>query len=184
MILRLFRRQLQPGTIDRLYGVIVAQARRPRFYEGFGVADTVEGRFDMIVLHLALVMRRLAREPEGGALGRALLDAFARDMDDNLREMGVGDLSVPKEIKRMMEAFHGRSRSYDSALAEAHSTALEQALGRNIIAGGEGAGAAHLAHFVRRASELLDATEAGQILVGSLAFPEPHAILPEASSKQ
>jgi cytochrome b pre-mRNA-processing protein 3 len=105
-------------------------------------------------------------------------------MDDNLREMGVGDLTVPKEIKRMMEAFHGRSRSYDSALVGTDSAALEQALERNVFAGGEGAGAAHLALYVRRASELLDATEAGQILAGSLAFPEPHAILAEVSSKQ
>jgi cytochrome b pre-mRNA-processing protein 3 len=184
MILRLFRRQLQPGTIDRLYGVIVAQARRPSFYEGFGVADTVEGRFDMVVLHLALVMRRLRRIPEGAALGQALLDAFGRDMDDNLREMGVGDLSVPKQMKLMMEAFHGRSRSYDSALAETDPAVLEQALGRNVFAAGGGAGAVHLARYVRRASEFLDATDAGQILGGSLAFPEPHAILAEVSSKQ
>ena len=71
----------------------------------------------MIVLHLAVVLRRLAREPQGGALGRELLDAFGRDMDHNLREMGVGDLAVPKEIKRMMEAFYGRARSYERALA-------------------------------------------------------------------
>jgi len=86
-MIRLFRRQFQPGTIHTLYGAIVAQARRPEFYAEFGIADTVEGRFEMIVLHLAVVLRRLAREPQGAALGRALLDAFGRDMDHNLREM-------------------------------------------------------------------------------------------------
>jgi cytochrome b pre-mRNA-processing protein 3 len=183
MILWLFRRQFQPGTIDRLYGVIVAQARQPGFYGEIGVPDTVEGRFDMVVLHLVLVLRRLTREPEGKALGRALLDAFARDMDDNLREMGVGDLAVPKQIKRMMEAFHGRSRSYASALTGGDPTALEQALGRNVFAGGAGAGAAQLAGYVRRAVPQLEATEGAQILAGSLAFPAPRAILADVPTQ-
>jgi cytochrome b pre-mRNA-processing protein 3 len=137
MILRLFRPRFHPGTIHTLYGAIVAQARRPEFYEEFGAADTVEGRFDMIVLHLVLVLRRLEREPQGAALGLALLDAFGRDMDHNLREMG--DLAVPKQMKRMMEAFHGRARSYASALSGADPTALEQALARNVF-GGRGRG--------------------------------------------
>lgn len=177
MILRLFRRQFQPGTIHTLYGVIVAQARRPEFYEEFGIADTVEGRFDMIVLHLAVVLRRLKREPHGAALGRALLDAFARDMDHNLREMGVGDLTVPKQMKRMMEAFYGRSRSYESALAGDDAAALEQALARNVFAGGAAGGVARLAAYVRHAAEQLDAVDGAQFLDGLLVFPAPRAIL-------
>jgi cytochrome b pre-mRNA-processing protein 3 len=173
MILRLFRRRFHPRTIHTLYGAIVAQARRPEFYEEFGAADTVEGRFDMIVLHLVLVLRRLEREPQGAALGRALVDAFGRDMD----HMGVGDLAVPKQMKRMMEAFHGRARSYASALSGADPTALEQALARNVF-GGEGApGAPRLAAYVRRAAGQLDAAQGAQFLRGGLAFPDPHAIL-------
>jgi hypothetical protein len=87
MILRLFRCRFHPATIHTLYGAIVAQARRSEFYEEIGAADTVEGRFDMIVLHLVLVLRRIEREPQGAALGRALVDAFGRDMDHNLREI-------------------------------------------------------------------------------------------------
>lgn len=177
MILRLFRRQFLPGTIDTLYGAIVAQARRPELYEEFGVADTVEGRFDLIVLHLVLVLRRFEREPQGAALGRALLDAFGRDMDHNLREMGVGDLAVPKQMKRMMEAFYGRSRSYDSALAADDPAALEQALARNVYAGGEAGAVARLTAYVRRAAERLDTVDGAQFLDGLLVFPEPHAIL-------
>ena len=177
MILRLFRRQFQQGTIDTLYGAIVAQARRPEFYGEFGVADTVEARFDMIVLHLALVLRRLQREPQGPALGRALLDAFGRDMDHNLREMGVGDLAVPKQMKRMMEAFYGRSRSYDGALAGDDPAALEQAVARNVFADGAAGGAAPLAAYVHRAAEQLDTVDGAQFLRGLLVFPEPHAIL-------
>jgi cytochrome b pre-mRNA-processing protein 3 len=177
MILRLFRRQFHPGTIDTLYGAIVAQARRPEFYEEFGIADTVEGRFELIVLHLAVVVRRLGREPQGATLGRALLDAFGRDMDHNLREMGVGDLAVPKHIRRMMEAFYGRARSYESALAAEDTAVLAQALARNVFAGDTGGDVALLADYVRRAAGQLDTVGGAQFLRGLLAFPEPHVIL-------
>jgi cytochrome b pre-mRNA-processing protein 3 len=177
MILRLFRRQFHRGTIHTLYGAIVAQARRPEFYEEFGIADSVEGRFELIVLHLAVVLQRLEREPQGATLGRALLDAFGRDMDHNLREMGVGDLAVPKQIKRMMEAFYGRAKSYESALAADDPAALARSLGRNVFAGGAAGGVARLADYVRCTARQLDAADGAQFLRGSLAFPEPHAIL-------
>jgi len=176
-MIRLFRRQFQPGTIHTLYGAIVAQARRPEFYAEFGIADTVEGRFEMIVLHLAVVLRRLAREPQGAALGHALLDAFGRDMDHNLREMDIGDLAVPKQIKRMMEAFYGRARSYERALAADDPAILAQALARNVFGCGGAGGVAALADYVRRAAGQLDAVDGAQFLRGLLAFPEPRAIL-------
>lgn len=175
---RLFRPQFHPATIDSLYGVIVAQARMPDFYEEFGVADSVEGRFELIVLHLAVVTRRLARESEGAALASALVDRFGRDMDDNLREMGVGDLTVPKKMKRMFEALYGRTRIYQSALDETGSDGLEAALRRNVFGGHAGAVAA-LAVYVRRAARELDAAAGGQISAGRLAFPAPRAILAE-----
>ena len=175
---RLFRPRFQPATIDSLYGVIVAQARVPDFYEEFGVADSADGRFELVVLHLALMTRRLARESEGAALASALVDRFGRDMDDNLREMGVGDLTVPKKMKRMFEALYGRTRVYQGALDETGSDALEAALRRNVFGGHEGAVAA-LAAYVRRAARELDAAAGGQILAGRLAFPAPRAILAE-----
>src|SRR3974390_245218 len=98
MKFQLFTTRPANSTIDVLYGAIVAQARLPSFYLIYGVPDTVEGRFDMIVMHLALVLRRLARERELGSLGQGVFDRFCRDMDHNLREMGVGDLSVPKHM--------------------------------------------------------------------------------------
>src|SRR5215471_8437663 len=98
VIFQLFASRTATATIDALYGAIVAQARLPGFYLTYEVPDTVEGRFDMIVLHLVLLFRRLAREPESvPALAQGVFDRFCRDMDHNLREMGVGDLSVPKE---------------------------------------------------------------------------------------
>ena len=112
MIFPLFRRRVRPDTISTLYGTIVAQARLPCFYREYGVPDTVNGRFDLLVLHLALVLDRLADESQLRELGQALFDHFCSDMDRNLREMGIGDLSVPKHMQRVGEAFYGRARAY------------------------------------------------------------------------
>ncbi len=100
--------------------MIVAQARSPAFYRGYGVPDTVEGRLDMIMLHLVLVLRRLNQgqrcRRRWPPAGQQLFDRFCQDMDDNFREMGVGDLTVPKEMRRVAEAFYGRAKAYESAL--------------------------------------------------------------------
>jgi cytochrome b pre-mRNA-processing protein 3 len=188
MILRLFRRDPLAGTIAALYGVIVAQARKPSFYLAFGAPDTAEGRFDMIVLHLALFCRRLGREPAGndaGALAQSLsqsvFDMFCRDMDHNLREMGVGDLTVPKTMQRLGEAFYGRLEVYDRALAADGDEALAAALSRNVLA--EAAPSAHarrLAAYVRTAVRHLDETPRVAFDQGRLSFPDPDSIsLPE-----
>jgi cytochrome b pre-mRNA-processing protein 3 len=99
MIFLLFRRSARPDTISTLYGMIVAQARLPCFYRDYAVADTVNGRFDLIVL-LALVLDRLAQDPALQSLGQGIFDRFWEDMDHNLREMGVGDLKVPKQMRQ------------------------------------------------------------------------------------
>ena len=100
--------------------MIVAQARSPAFYRDYGVPDTVSGRLDMIVLHLVLVLRRMPRAARATmpALGQQMFDRFCRDIDDNFREMGVGDLAVPKEMQRVAEAFYGRARVYEAALCQ------------------------------------------------------------------
>ena len=110
-----FRKPRKPsrGTIEAIYGMIVTQAREPLFYRDLGVPDTVNGRFDLLVLHLWMVLRRL-KSIEGGAdLSQALFDRFCDDMDANLREMGVGDLTVPKRMQAFGEAFYGRAAAYD-----------------------------------------------------------------------
>jgi hypothetical protein len=90
----------------------VAEARLPGFYRDYAVPDTVNGRFDLIVLHLALVLDRLAEEPALRTLGQGLFDRFWRDTDHNLREMGVDDLAVPRQMRGMGEAFYGRAQVY------------------------------------------------------------------------
>src|SRR5262249_61152477 len=116
MMFPMFRRRSRQDTISTLYGTIVAQARLHRFYREYGVADTVNGRFDLLVLHLAMIIDRLAEEPDSRAAGQALFDHFCRDMDHNLREMGIGDLLMPKEMQRIGQAFYGREQEYGTWL--------------------------------------------------------------------
>jgi cytochrome b pre-mRNA-processing protein 3 len=124
------------GTIETIYGMIVTQAREPLFYRDLGVPDTVNGRFDLLLLHLWMVLKHLAPQPAGTELSQALFDRFCEDMDANLREMAVGDLTVPKKMRAFGEAFYGRAAAYDMALTEG-TEALAQAIGRNVL-GGQG----------------------------------------------
>jgi cytochrome b pre-mRNA-processing protein 3 len=118
----------------QLYGSAVAAARDPWLYMALGVPDTLDGRFDAVGLHVYLVIRRLnAAEPPGRELAQAVFDAMFADMDVNLREMGVGDMSVGKRNRAMWEAFHGRSNAYAAAWDD--DSALAAAIGRNLWRG-------------------------------------------------
>ena len=154
----------------RLYGAAVTAARDPWLYATLGVPDTLDGRFDSIGLHVYLVIRRLTTDPEppGPALAQAVFDAMFLDMDTNLREMGVGDLSVGKRNRAMWEAFHGRSAAYAAGWDD--PAALEAALARNIWRGVEppaAAGAAiarlALAQAAFLAEQTTDAMLRGEI---------------------
>jgi cytochrome b pre-mRNA-processing protein 3 len=190
MIFRLFRRDPQAATITALYGTIVAQARVPAFYLAFGVPDTPEGRFDLLVLHLALVCRRLGRAagPEQAAaraLSQGVFDMFCRDMDDNLREMGVGDLTVPKTMRKLGEAFYGRLDVYDRALGSADPAELAAALARNTLGADAPVAAAQpLAAYVRAAAARLEALPIAGLRDGKVSFPDPGAMSPPVCEAQ
>jgi cytochrome b pre-mRNA-processing protein 3 len=178
MILRPFRRSAEDRTIASLYGMIVAQARSPTFYADFGVPDTVQGRFDLLVLHLVLVLRRLSRASAARGLGQRLFDTFCRDLAGNLREMGIGDLAVPKHMRRFAEAFYGRQAAYLAALAAPHRRDFENAIARNILGSGARDGsAARLACYARAVERELDAQEEGALIRGEIAFPRPEAFV-------
>jgi cytochrome b pre-mRNA-processing protein 3 len=160
------------GTIETIYGMIVTQAREPLFYRDLGVADTVSGRVDVLVLHLWMVLRRL-RSIEGGAgLCQALFDRFCDDMDANLREMGVGDLTVPKRMQAFGEAFYGRSAAYDVALTDGRE-ALAQALCKNILDGGQIENARRLAFYAEAAIAALAGLDDVTLQRASWRFPSP-----------
>ena len=174
MILPLFRRS--NPSIAALYGAIVTRARDPRFYQAYRVPDTALGRFDLILLHLALVLRRLrAGDASARTLAQGLFDAFCRDMDHNLREMGVGDQGVPRQMRRVGEAFYGRAQAYDAALAEQSNDALVGTLIRNVYAEAAEPGVAveRLADYVRRTVHDLEAQAIEHLLDGHVTFPEP-----------
>ena len=169
-----FRKPRLPlrGTIEGIYGMIVTQAREPLFYRDLGVPDTVNGRFDMLVLHLWMVLRRLKPTHGGAGLSQMLFDRFCEDMDGNLREMGVGDLTVPKRMQAFGEAFYGRTAAYDLALADGEQ-ALAQALCRNILNGAEIEHARQLAYYARAAIANLAGLDDVAIIKGSWRFPSP-----------
>jgi cytochrome b pre-mRNA-processing protein 3 len=180
----MFRRSSHSRTISAVYGAIVAQARSAVFYADYGVPDTMEGRFDLIVLHLVLVLHRLGRDSATGrGFGQELFDAFCRDLDDNLREMGVGDLAVPKKMRQFAEAFYGRQAVYLAALAAADGRDFEKALARNIFepAGVEN-GAPALARYARSALQRLDAQENGALMRGEVVFPNPEEAYDHAAA--
>ena len=121
----------------RLYVAAAAQARQPAFYAQMGAPDTVEGRFELYTLHVSLLLRRLKGQGDRAAeTAQALFDAYVKSLDDALREMGVGDLSVGKKMRKLGEAFYGRVRNYDEAMSALPDQApLEAVLARTVLMG-------------------------------------------------
>ena len=150
-----------------LYAAVVAAARDPYFYAELGVPDTLDGRFDLVGLFASLVIRRLrSLPPPGPAVAQAVFDAMFSDMDINLRELGVGDMTVARNVRAMWEAFHGRATVYEAALADPEPAALEDAVARNVWRGAEATGAARLAAAIRAQVARLDAAAPAELLAG------------------
>jgi cytochrome b pre-mRNA-processing protein 3 len=130
-----FRRRRQPAEefAAALYVRTAERARAPELFEACGIPDTLDGRFDALALHAALVIDRLQREPDGEALAQAYFDAMFRHLDLTLREIGVQDLGVGRRIKIMAEGFHGRALAYREALGSGQP--LAEVLRRNAYGG-------------------------------------------------
>lgn len=169
------------GTIEAIYGMIVAQAREPSFYRDLGVPDTVNGRFDMVLLHLWLVLRQLkaggGENLQQGPLAQGLFDQFCSDMDGNLRELGTSDLKVPKKMHEFGAAFYGRTAAYDVALAAGREP-LALALCKNIYNGADIGHARGLAGYVEAVTLHLAALDAPTLANGAWRFPAPQAAAP------
>ena len=183
-LLTLFRRKPHERAGFALYTAGVTAARAPWYYgPDAGVPDSLDGRFDLIGLHAALLIRRLRADPDprGAALAQAVFDAMFADMDITLREMGVSDLTVGKRVKRMWEAFHGRARAYEAALDAGDATALREALLRNLWRAEPGSaeaeavapGAVALADATFGAAAALERQDLGALLRGEVTFPDP-----------
>ena len=164
MIFNLFRKSTAPDAAREGYRSIVAQSRQPQFYAQWGVPDTVTGRFDMISLHLALMLHRLKGDSTGRPFGQKLVDAFFRDMDDSIRELGVTDLGVPNRIKKMGKAFYGLAEALAPALDGADAVAVETVLVRNIYDGVATPGAAQLAAYLLAETQRLASTPTASLI--------------------
>jgi cytochrome b pre-mRNA-processing protein 3 len=177
-VLGLIRRRPHERAAFALYGAAVAHARQPHWFATLGVPDTLDGRFDMVSLFAFLLVDRARAEgsDEGAALAQAVFDAMFADMDQNLREMGVGDLSVGKRVKAMWTAFNGRCLAYTDALDAGPPDALALALARNVWRAEEvPPGAAPLAGLVRADRRHLAAQPFAGLLAGQVAFLPPPA---------
>ena len=169
MILSLFRKKASDSAVHEVYGAIVARSRQPVFYARWSVPDTVTGRFDMISVHLALLFRRLRDQPdETRQFSQAVFDLFFKDMDRSLREMGAGDLAVPKKIQKMGGLFYGTLASLDQALSSEDDTVAAEVLKRNIYGDVPGADPLPLARYVRAQARRLAAQPIGDIMAGRL----------------
>lgn len=155
----------KPVKAEAVYAVIVAATRQPHFYADLDVPDTIDGRFDLLVVHLWLVVARLKGQDD--ALRQQLIDVFCADMDDNIRELGAGDLGVSKKVRRMAEAFQGRYVAYDAA----HDPdAMIAALQRNVYAGKAANGIPKLADYVLAAKAGLGEQATESIIAGKIVF--------------
>ena len=178
------RRLFGPGHHEeaarKLYAGVVEQARQPSFFVACGLPDTVDGRFDLLVLHVFLVMHRLKRErAQTAELSQALFDVLFQDMDESLRRMGAGDMGVGHRIKAMAEGFYGRVLAYERALAQGED-AMEHCVRRNLLGAGDAdpGQVQALARYIRREVAALGAQDLAQLAQGVVAFgpaPKPDA---------
>jgi cytochrome b pre-mRNA-processing protein 3 len=163
--------------VARVYGEIVAQARQPVFYATLGVPDTVEHRYEMMVLHVFLLLHRF-RDEDARAKDAAqeVCDRFFLEMDRAMREMGVGDLTVPKRMRKIAGLYTARAAAYTEALAQADDVALAAELARTVVAEGEPAfKAERLATYVRE-------TVRAQRDVPAMALIEQRVVFPDANA--
>ena len=162
--------------IEQIHGEIVAAARAPALYADWEAPDTVDGRFEMIVLHAGLVMRRLSRLGDVGAqIAQDLVDCVFRRLEDALREMAIGDAGVIKRMKVMIEAFYGRNGAYAEALDVADKDKLAAALARNVYGVAtldEAPHARDLAAYVSRIAVALEPVGIDDFSGGRFRYPQ------------
>jgi cytochrome b pre-mRNA-processing protein 3 len=159
----------------RLYDLAALQSRSEAFYTRMGVADTVEGRFELLTLHVILLIDRLKDgDAEIKAFRQTLFDVYVSNLDGALREMGVGDLSVGKRMRKLGEAFYGRARAYDIGFAALPDLAvLEDTLARIVLQNAPEASIGALADYVARCRTALAGCEAQSLLSAAPCWAPP-----------
>ncbi|WP_426028375.1 ubiquinol-cytochrome C chaperone family protein [Brevundimonas sp. TWP2-3-4b2] len=167
MLQNLFRTGSRARPGQTLYELAVRQARDPGFYTRLGVADRIDARFELYTLHVLLLVMRLRDEGERGAeIGQDLFDTYVSALDNALRELGVGDISVGKKMRKLGEAMYGRMKAWETPLRDNDPVALSEGLARNVYESEESAAGAALASYAlgsraRLAAQTFDAVVAG-----------------------
>lgn len=174
MFSRLFGRAQSGNVPEALYGGLVEQSRLPEFFSDIGVPDTVMGRFDMLAMHTYLLARRLREENEDRAisLSQEVFDLFVSDIERALRELGIGDTTVPKRKKRMVKSFYGQIEDFDQPLAEKDMETLCKRTSTRYGADVEGFDAVRLTDYMIRCASHLGNNAYKDILRGQLTWPE------------
>ncbi len=170
---RLLRPRATTAVGRALFAAVSAQARNPVLYREGGVPDTVEGRFELCAAHVVLVLRRLKGQgSQASETAQALFDAFLNNLDEGLRDMGVGDLSVGKKMRKLGEAIYGRVRGYDAALDEqGRPAALAALIGRTMFGDAGSTQAGPIARYVCAAADGLEAQALAEVLEGRVGWP-------------
>lgn len=183
MITRFLRRgDGRRRAIETLHLRVNAASRQPALYTALGVPDGVEGRFECLILHVILVLRRLNRLPAPAAdVAQDLVNAVFLQLDASLRELGVGDFGVPKRMKKLGAAFYGRASGYDAALDAGDGPALRTALSRNVLGSDAPQAAAGLAAYVTAADRALAQADLDGLMGEGPRFPEADGFATPAS---
>jgi cytochrome b pre-mRNA-processing protein 3 len=174
---RLFKPRAERLAGQALYACAAAQARNPVFYASLGAPDTVEGRFELFSLHVALLLLRLkAQGAQADETAQQLFESYVRGLDDALRELGVGDVMVGKRMRKLGEAFYGRMRSYELALAcRPDLSELQAVMSRTVLEGSSGGRADAMADYAARAADRLADEPLEGLLAGRAQWPQVEA---------
>lgn len=172
MFANLFKKSSTSEIPHQIYGSLMAQARAEFLFTDFGVPDTVMGRFDMLAMHVYLVARRLRAESEEifETLNQDVFDLFVADIERALRELGIGDTTVPKRKKKMVRSFYGQIEDFDEHMSDKDAEALAKASKvryLNEVNDGDSDG---LAAYMMKTEEKLASQSAADLLAGKISF--------------
>ena len=175
MLKRLFKPRPVQAAGQALYAQTVTQSRQPTLYADLGAPDTVEGRFELYSLHVYLILERLKGQGEAAAdAAQSLFDTYVSALDHALREMGVGDMSVGKKMRKLGEAFYGRVASYEEALAALPDTAaLDALLARTVYEGADATRLPDLRAYVLKQRAALQSQSVDGLVAGQVAWAAP-----------
>lgn len=176
MIFGLFKKKNHnQAIVNRQYATLTSAARIPFFFTDLDVPDTVMGRFEMLTVVMILFFRRTANSAASGQeLAQEIVDAFFQDIDHSIRELGIGDQTVPKRMKKLAGMFYGRLETYAAALEEKNAEKLASALQRNIYPQKQDAPSMRgLAEWMIAAEAALAEVSEDEISRGGAVLPQP-----------